>query len=90
MIPQVHPELYSYRYCQFLWFQRSAKPDVIGFSCYIWNIELVLQIAETIKIDNSNISIILGGPEVSFESLQTMENYPFIDYIIRGEGELPL
>ncbi|MBV1759308.1 MAG: B12-binding domain-containing radical SAM protein [Dethiosulfatibacter sp.] len=66
------------------------KPSVIGFSCYIWNIQLVLQIAETIKIDNSDISIILGGPEVSFESLQTMENYPFIDYIIRGEGELPL
>ncbi len=68
----------------------DKKPSVIGFSCYIWNIELVLQMAETIKIDNSDISITLGGPEVSFESLQTMENYPFIDYIIRGEGELPL
>ncbi|HBH13311.1 MAG: Fe-S oxidoreductase [Clostridiales bacterium 38_11] len=66
------------------------KPDVIGFSCYIWNIELVLQLSEIIKVDNSNISIILGGPEVSFESLQTMEKYPFIDFIIRGEGELPL
>ncbi|MDP3386339.1 MAG: DUF4080 domain-containing protein [Eubacteriales bacterium] len=66
------------------------KPDVIGFSCYIWNIELVLQMAETIKIDNSKARIILGGPEVSFESKQTMESYPFIDYIIRGEGESPL
>jgi radical SAM superfamily enzyme YgiQ (UPF0313 family) len=68
----------------------EKKPDIIGFSCYIWNIELVLQLAETIKMDNSDINIILGGPEVSFESRQTMEHYPFIDYIIRGEGELPL
>lgn len=66
------------------------KPDIIGFSCYIWNIELILQMAETIKTDNSDIRIILGGPEVSFESEQIMENYPFIAYIIRGEGELPL
>lgn len=66
------------------------KPEAVGFSCYIWNIDLVLQIAETIKIGNSSIQIILGGPEVSFDSAKTMEMYPFVDFIIRGEGELPL
>jgi len=64
--------------------------DVIGFSCYIWNIEQVLKITSSLKKINQDIQIILGGPEVSYDSLDFMSENPQIDYIIRGEGERSL
>lgn len=63
------------------------KPDVAAFSCYIWNISFVLRLAEDIKMLIPNIKIVLGGPEVSFETKQLMEQFSFIDYVIQGEGE---
>ena len=42
------------------------KPDVVGFSCYIWNIEYVLDVAENLKKICPQVEIILGGPEVSY------------------------
>lgn len=61
--------------------------DVIAFSCYIWNIDMILQISEALKLLKPNIKIILGGPEVSFDGKKLMEKYPFIDFVIYGEGE---
>lgn len=62
-------------------------PDIIGFSTYIWNREETLKICEMIKIIKPNIKIILGGPEVSFDGHKLLEEFPFIDFIIYGEGE---
>lgn len=61
--------------------------DVVAFSCYIWNIEEVLKLADNLKKVNPQIKIIVGGPEVSFNANDIMEKYQFIDYIISGEGE---
>ncbi|MTI49489.1 B12-binding domain-containing radical SAM protein [Sporosalibacterium faouarense] len=61
--------------------------DVVAFSCYIWNIENTLQIAETLKMVKPEIKIIFGGPEVSFDGYKVLEDYKYIDYIIYGEGE---
>lgn len=61
--------------------------DLICFSCYIWNIEAILQIAENIKKALPGVHILLGGPEVSYESIDMMKKNPFVDLIIRGEGE---
>lgn len=61
--------------------------DVIAFSCYIWNYEMTLKIAEDIKTINPEIKIIFGGPEVSYEPGEILKTYDFIDYIIFGEGE---
>ena len=60
--------------------------DVIGFSTYIWNVSIVLRVAEKIK-KMKNAKIILGGPEVSYNSKEILEKYHFIDYILSGEGE---
>lgn len=60
---------------------------VIAFSCYIWNYEMTLKIAEDIKTIDPSIVIIFGGPEVSYQSDAILESYAFIDYIIYGEGE---
>ena len=45
----------------------KRKPDVIGFSCYIWNIEETIKVIEMIKKINPTIRIIVGGPEVSYD-----------------------
>jgi len=66
----------------------QQKPDVIGFSCYIWNIEETLKIVNMLKKIDPELFIILGGPEVSYDTLEWMENYPGIDVIVMGEGEL--
>jgi len=63
------------------------KPDVIGFSCYIWNIEKTIQIVKMLKKVLPKTIFILGGPEVSYDSKHWMEQVPEVDLIIRGEGE---
>ncbi|GHH98409.1 hypothetical protein AM1BK_19520 [Neobacillus kokaensis] len=63
------------------------KPDVIGFSCYIWNIEETLKVVSMLKKINPSIYIVLGGPEVTYDTTWWMENNPEIDFIVIGEGE---
>jgi len=65
----------------------KAKADVYAFSCYIWNIEQTMEVCENLKKVNPSVVIILGGPEVSYDSAEIMKNKPFIDFIISGEGE---
>jgi len=66
----------------------QEKPDVAAFSCYIWNIEFVMKIADDLKKALPDIRIILGGPEVSFETVQLMQDNQYIDFILKGEGEI--
>lgn len=66
------------------------KADAVAFSCYIWNIEQILYIAESLKKINPKLCVILGGHEVSYDSANIMKENPFVDYIIRGEGEKPM
>ena len=63
----------------------QSVPDVVGFSCYIWNIEHISKVASILKKCLPHCIIILGGPEVSFET--DCSAYPFADYIIQGAGE---
>ncbi len=65
----------------------SRNPDVIGFSCYIWNIEETIPIIEMLKKIKPDIKIVLGGPEVSYDVPHWLERLEHIDYIIVGEGE---
>ena len=62
------------------------QADVYGFSCYIWNIESMLTLAQTLKSLLPKSRIVLGGPEASY-GLERFENTPWIDAIVRGEGE---
>ncbi len=65
----------------------KSSPDLVAFSCYIWNIDRIIGIAADLKRENKNILIILGGPEVSYDSVDRLNDSPFIDCIIKGEGE---
>lgn len=68
---------------QALW---SERADLYGFSCYIWNISQMLALAADLKALLPRSVLILGGPEVSFDT-ERFDGFPFIDHIIRGEGE---
>ncbi len=63
------------------------KPDFLAFSCYIWNIDMILEAAETLHRLMPDLPIWLGGPEVSFESRELLEDHPYITGIMQGEGE---
>lgn len=63
----------------------GERADVYSFSCYIWNIASMLEIAADLKALLPETKIILGGPEVSFDCDRF--DFDFIDHIVCGEGE---
>lgn len=65
----------------------EADADVIGFSCYLWNIDLIRQVSRSIKLLVPKCTIIYGGPEVSYTAEEELKNNNFVDYILLGEGE---
>lgn len=67
----------------------QKKPQVIGFSCYIWNIAETVKVIQTIKKIDPSIYIVVGGPEVSYDVQEWMEKVKEIDFIIVAEGEAP-
>ena len=68
---------------------RAQKPDVVGVSCYIWNIAATLELVRLIKAWMPPVTVVLGGPEVSFNAAEILKAEPLVDYIIAGEGEKP-
>lgn len=65
------------------------KPNVIGFSSYIWNIEETIKVIQMIKKIDPSITIIVGGPEVSYDVHDWMMKEKDFDFLIIGEGEAP-
>ncbi len=64
----------------------ESDAALYGFSCYIWNIDAMLQLAQDLKALRPDCRILLGGPEVSFAT-ERFTSLPFVDHIIKGEGE---
>ncbi|AYE35074.1 B12-binding domain-containing radical SAM protein [Clostridium septicum] len=64
----------------------QEKPDVVAFSTYIWNIEMIGRLSNLIKLVDDKIEILYGGPEVSYDSQNILSELNG-DYIIEGEGE---
>lgn len=65
----------------------SKGYDVVAFSCYIWNIEKTLRIAQNIKKASPHTLLIFGGPEVSYEVPEFMNRNLQVDLVVAGEGE---
>ena len=63
------------------------KPDVLLFSCYIWNIVYVRELAENCRKIMPEVPIWLGGPEVSYDAEEFLKANPAVDGILCGEGE---
>ncbi|MDD6070796.1 MAG: B12-binding domain-containing radical SAM protein [Clostridiales bacterium] len=66
----------------------QEKAAVVAFSCYIWNVHEILIIAKELSKVSPKMHIWLGGPEVSYNSEKLLEEHPFIEGIIQGEGEV--
>lgn len=64
------------------------QPDVVLFSCYIWNVEMLRQLCPILKKIMPDCVIGFGGPEVSYESETFLRENPAVDFVMRGEGEL--
>ena len=63
------------------------KPELLCFSCYLWNINYVDQIIVEVKKILPDVHIWLGGPEVSYNAPKVLTEYPQAEGIICGEGE---
>ena len=63
----------------------GLRPDVLAFSCYIWNIEMVMSIVRTFKKIVPDVVIVVGGPEVSYEYADLYVQG--VDIVVAGEGE---
>ena len=63
------------------------RPDVIGFSCYIWNIGAIRALAADLKKVLPGIPIWFGGPEVSFDAEKVLRENPSVTGVMKGEGE---
>ena len=64
------------------------QPDVVLFSCYIWNVEMLRQLCPILKKIMPDCVIGFGGPEVSYESETFLRENPAVDFVMHGEGEL--
>ena len=65
----------------------ESKPDIIGFGVYIWNTVETMDVVSQIKIIAPEIKIILGGPEVSYET-ESQSILEYADYVVTGAADL--
>lgn len=64
----------------------NQNPAIVGLGCYIWNINQTTEVITIIKALNPDIKVVLGGPEISYET-ESSPAFPVADYIIRGQGD---
>jgi len=88
-----HPDRYTFRlpiYSRIsvkLAVEQLLGADVIGFSTYVWNIRISLEIARQVKQARPETLIVFGGPQVPDRAEQFLRANPFIDLAVHGEGE---
>lgn len=64
----------------------AEKPSILGFSCYIWNVEFINRLTTLIRLIKPEIEIFYGGPESSFDAEDFLSRNVG-EYVIEGEGE---
>lgn len=82
----------NFKLCDVIWrrdrqltvLDKIIDPDIVGFSCYVWNHNWNLTLAEKIKVKYPNCLIVFGGPSVN----QEWNKHNFIDVAMFGEGEI--
>lgn len=65
----------------------ARDPQIVGIGVYIWNATLSREVVSTLKRIRPDIVVVLGGPEVSFETEQQLITH-IADYVITGEADL--
>lgn len=65
----------------------EAKADVVGFSCYIWNLKEIMAVIRYLHPVCPDVKFVIGGPEVSFGAEEFLAEHPEVDALVLGEGE---
>ena len=65
----------------------KKKPDILCFSCYIWNLTYVEELIREVKKIFPNLPIWVGGPEVSYDAKDVLARLPEVTGVMCGEGE---
>ncbi|MBR5508840.1 MAG: B12-binding domain-containing radical SAM protein [Lachnospiraceae bacterium] len=63
------------------------QPDVVAFSCYIWNARMIGELLEELPKVLPQVKLWVGGPEVSYDAKEFLLKYPKTTGVMRGEGE---
>lgn len=64
----------------------EQRPWLVGFTCYLWNIERTLWVARELKRLSPTTHIVVGGPEITADNAWVLDE-PALDYAVVGEGE---
>lgn len=63
------------------------EADIVGFSTYVWNGRISLEIARRLKAQRPGVTIVFGGPHVPDRADEFLRAHPFIDLVVHNEGE---
>jgi hypothetical protein len=67
----------------------APAPDVVGLSCYVWNVRTLAAACREIKARRPGARVVLGGPEVGPVASRVLEAHRAVDVVVRSEGERP-
>lgn len=88
----------KYKLGSFVWKRDSIEQslekikdsDIVGFSTYVWNKSYNYVLAKRLKQLNPDIIIIFGGPEPPITDKNFFQKFPYMDYVVKQEGEATL
>ena len=63
------------------------RPDVVAFSCYIWNLQMIERVLEDLPRVLPEVQIWAGGPEVSYDAPEFLKKHDCMTGVMMGEGE---
>ncbi len=66
----------------------AGEPDVLGLSCYTWNVQASLALCRQVKEVLPGVVVVLGGPQVAPLRAEVLGSHPEVDYVVTGEGEI--
>jgi len=66
----------------------ALEPDAVGFSTWCHTYAPQVRLARALKAYRPDCPIIFGGPQASATDVGTLSQFPFVDYVVRGEAEL--
>ncbi len=67
----------------------ETQPRFLALGAYIWNEKYTPDVIRWTKVHHPEVTIIMGGPQVTYGDHNLVREYPGVDYFIRGEGEVP-
>jgi radical SAM superfamily enzyme YgiQ (UPF0313 family) len=67
---------------------KLSASDVVAFSTYVWNHRYNYKLAHLVKVFNPECTIVFGGPEPAIEDPDLFKKEPFMDLVIKMEGEI--